>query len=142
MKFGKRVVLDTSTVVSALLRPNSIPRQVLMQAIAMDDLCASESTLRELDEVLQRSKFDRYLELQARKDFAQLYRKRVRLFDVPESLESSLKIPCRDARDNKFLALAGMCSADVIVSSDADLLVLHPYGTVQIATPKQFLEWY
>jgi predicted nucleic acid-binding protein len=47
---------------------------------------------------------------------------------------------CRDPKDNQFLALVLACDADVLVSSDADLLVLHPWQGVPILTPGAFLE--
>ena len=140
MKFGKRVILDTSTLVGALLSPDSIPRQAFRQALAEDELCASASTLAELTDVLGRSKFDRYLDLQTREAFVQLYRTQVRMFDVPANVEEWLKVHCRDPRDNKFLALAEVGAADVIVSSDEDLLALHPYSKIQILTPRQFID--
>lgn len=39
---------------------------------------------------------------------------------------------CRDAKDDKYLELALAAGAAVIVSSDADLLVLHPWRGVRI----------
>ena len=50
--------------------------------------------------------------------------------------------PCRDSRDNKFLALALIADADAIVSSDEDLLTLHPWRGIPILTPTQFLAEY
>lgn len=139
MKFGKRIVLDTSTLVSAVLRQNSIPRQVLIKALSEGELCASPATLAELEEVIARDKFDRYLDLKARLDFVATYRAKVRLYLVSEEDEAALEIPCRDPRDNKFLALALVCSADVLVSSDDDLLTLNPYGGIQVLTPNAYL---
>lgn len=139
MKLGKRIVLDTSTLVSAVLRKNSIPRQVFIKALSEAELCASPATLAELEKVIARGKFDRYLELKARLDFVAKYRDNVRLFKVSEDDEASLDIPCRDPRDNKFLALALNCSADVLVSSDDDLLTLNPYGDILILNPKAYL---
>ena len=55
----RRVVLDTSTLVSAALRIGSVPHQALMQALASCDVCASAETLAELEQVLEREKFDR-----------------------------------------------------------------------------------
>ena len=52
----KRIVIDTSSLVSAVLRPNSVPRQAFLAAIKDHDLCVCQSTLDELLEVLQRSK--------------------------------------------------------------------------------------
>jgi predicted nucleic acid-binding protein len=63
----------------------------------------------------------------------------VRLFPVTEVEETSLPLTCRDPRDNKFLALVLGCSADVLVSSDDDLLVLNPYQGIPVLTPKEFL---
>ncbi len=65
----KRIVIDTSSLVSAVLRPNSVPRHAFLAAIKDHDLCVCQSTLDELLEVLQRSKFDRYAPLQTRMDF-------------------------------------------------------------------------
>jgi predicted nucleic acid-binding protein len=47
--------------------------------------------------------------------------------------------PCRDPRDNKFLALALIADADAIISSDNDLLTLHPWRGIPILTPTLFL---
>jgi putative PIN family toxin of toxin-antitoxin system len=139
MKFGKRVVLDTSTLVSAVLRSTSVPRQAFLKAISEAELCASLSTLAELDEVLARDKFDRYLDLESRQTFVALYRRHARLFPVSDADESALVTACRDPRDNKFLALVLSCGADVLVSSDDDLLTLHPYRGIPVLSPKAFL---
>jgi predicted nucleic acid-binding protein len=54
-----RVVMDTSTLVGAMLRSESKPRQALLAVVKSHVLCVSQSTLTELHVVLQRSKFDR-----------------------------------------------------------------------------------
>jgi len=46
---------------------------------------------------------------------------------------------CRDPKDNKYLELALAAGADVIVSSDNDLLVLHPWRGVRILRPAEYL---
>jgi len=139
MIFGKRIVLDTSTLISAVLRPNSIPRQALIKALSEGELCASAATLAELDDVIARDKFDRYLDLKSRTDFVSMYRDKVRMFEISENAEASLEISCRDPRDNKFLVLALTSRADVLVSSDDDLLTLNPYGNILVLTPKAYL---
>lgn len=140
MNFAKRVVLDTSTLIGAALRPQSLPRQALLTAVATATLCASPATLAELERVLMRKKFDRYLDHETRLEFLALYRRYARLFTVSEADEKSLPQPCRDPQDNKFLALALYCSADVLVSSDDDLLMLNPYAGIPILSPREFLE--
>lgn len=140
MSLAARVVLDTSTLVGAILLPRSVPRQAFIQALARASLCASPATLAELERVLLRKKFDRYLDRDTRLDFFQRYRNQVLLFPVTEAEETALPQACRDPRDNKFLALAAHCSADALVSSDDDLLALNPWQGIPILTPAQFLK--
>lgn len=139
MNLIERVVLDTSTLVGAILLPQSVPRQAFMKALGSGTLCASPATLAELERVLLRKKFDRYLDRDSRLDFFQRYRHQVLLFPVTEAEETALPQACRDPRDNKFLALALHCSADVLVTSDDDLLALNPWQSIPILTPAQFL---
>jgi len=47
---------------------------------------------------------------------------------------------CRDAKDNRYLDLALAGGAGIIVSGDADLLVLDPWRGVGVLTAAQFLE--
>ncbi len=139
VSFTGRVVLDNSTLVGALLLPHSVPRQAFMQALGSATLCVSPATLAELERVLSRKKFDRYLDRESRLDFFRRYRNQALLFPVTEAEEAALRQPCRDPHDNKFLALAAHCSADVLVSSDDDLLALNPWQGIPILAPAQFL---
>jgi len=134
-----RVVFDTSTLVSAALRTGSLPYRALMQALAAWELCASPETLAELDRVVRRRKFARYLDAESRLAFAALVRRNSRVFDVPESCTMAVDPSCRDTMDNKFLALAGIAEADAIVSSDEDMLVLHPWDRIPIVSPAEFI---
>ncbi len=136
----QRVVIDTSTLIGAVLRPGSVPRQAFLAAVGACDLCVSHATLNELREVLQRPKFDRYAPLQARLDFCALVAERSRLWQVDAKSDEIADGACRDAKDAKFLALALDCQAVALVSSDADLLVLHPWHGVPILTPAAFIE--
>jgi putative PIN family toxin of toxin-antitoxin system len=61
------------------------------------------------------------------------------LVAVSTTDESNVFPQCRDPKDDQFLALALACEANVLVSSDADLLVLHPWREVPIVTPGDFL---
>ena len=139
MSFVKRVVMDTSTLVSAVLLPQSTPRQAFLKALAIGVLCVSPATLIEMELVLMRKKFDRYLDQKTRLDFLAMYRTHARLFPVSEAEETALPLSCHDPRDNKFLALALGCSADVLVSSDDDLLTLNPYQGIPVLSPQRFL---
>ena len=139
MSMLRRVVVDTSTLVSAALRIGSVPHQALLKALGACELCVSSATLNELEQVLRRDKFDRYLDAQTRLSFVALIRQHAHLFDVQEADELSVQPACRDPKDNKFLALALVCEADAIISSDNDLLVLNPWRSIPILTPAGFV---
>lgn len=140
MNVRKRVVIDTSTLIGAMLRPISVPRQAFLAAVGMYELCVSNATLDELQEVLRRRKFDKYVPLQERLEFFALLIEHSCLWDVdPESGQMAIGV-CRDTKDDKFLALALSCRAVALISSDTDLQVLHPWQRIPIVTPSVFLE--
>lgn len=134
----RRVVFDTSTLVGAALRIGSVSYQALTIALGTCELCASEETLAELEQVSRRRKFDRYLDRRSREEFVAVVRRRARLFSVPGSI-ASLRPACRDAKDRLFLALALAAQAELIVSSDDDLLVLNPWRGIPIVTASEFI---
>lgn len=54
--------------------------------------------------------------------------------------EPTLRVnDCRDPKDDKYLELALAAGAEIIVSSDADLLVLDPWRGVRIVRPASYL---
>jgi len=59
-----------------------------------------------------------------------------------QSVESALNAPgeCRDPNDNYLLALALAGAAEVILTEDQDLLVLHPWRGIRIMRLFQFLK--
>ena len=135
----RRVILDTSTLVSAALRMGSVPDQALSKALRNFDVCVSVETLDELARVLDRKKFDRYRDRESRRAFVALIQRNAHLFAVQDEDALAVQPPCRDPKDNQFLALVLAAEADVLVSSDEDLLVLHPWRGIPIVTPEKFL---
>jgi putative PIN family toxin of toxin-antitoxin system len=135
----RRVVLDTSTLVSAALRIGSVPHQCLVKALGASHLCVSLQTLAELEQVLDREKFDRYLDRESRRGFVALIRRNAHLYTLEGAEILAVEPSCRDASDNQFLALALVADAGVLVSSDEDLLVLNPWRGIPILTPAEFL---
>jgi putative PIN family toxin of toxin-antitoxin system len=132
-------VFDTSTLVSAALRVESVPHRALKHAVARGEVVVSVATLAELEQVLMRPKFDKYQGFDVRQAFVDLMRTLAVQVTVSASDEANVVPACRDPKDNPFLALVVACSADVLVSSDADLLVLHPWRGVPIITPGAYL---
>jgi predicted nucleic acid-binding protein len=49
-------------------------------------------------------------------------------------------VACRDPTDDKFLEQAVNGHAELIVSGDADLLVLNPFGEIRIITPAALVQ--
>ena len=130
-----RVVVDTGVVVSALLLPRSVPRQAFDATASRGRLLISEATVAELDEVLRRPKFDRYLPEDKRLEFFAALVLTAEDVQVNEVITA-----CRDPKDNKFLELAVSGRATHILSGDADLLILNPFRGVAILTPQAFLK--
>ena len=134
MSFARRVVLDTGVLVSAAIRPDSVPALALEKALLNFDVCVSRDTLAELATVLLRSKFDRYAPPQQRDDFVAGFRARAVVVEVTTTVGD-----CVDPKDNMFLALAETAEADLIVSSDPHLTNLHPWHGIPILPPAAFL---
>ena len=130
-----RFVLDTNVLVSALLLDNSISRRAFNRALDHGKMLFSLPVLAELNEVLSRKRFRKYVdEDDARRFLAVLVR-------VAEWVEVDAKITaCRDPKDDKFLGLAVSGRATHLISGDADLLVLTPFQGISILTPDAFLE--
>jgi uncharacterized protein len=135
-----RVVFDTSTLIGAAVRPDSIPDRALQCAMGSHELFASAETLGELERVLKKKRLNRYLKLEDRLLFAQTIRHNATKV-APAAMDlDSVRGACRDATEEKFLALSLAANADILVSSDQDLLVLHPWRGIAIMTPAKFVE--
>jgi putative PIN family toxin of toxin-antitoxin system len=129
-----RTVIDTNVLVSAALLPPSVPRQIVDLAMQHGVVLLSEASFKELDEIIRRPKFDKYVSQQRRLEFL------VSLVVSAEVVPVSVTIyDCRDPKDNKFLELAISGQASHIVSGDTDLLVLHPFRGIAVMTPNAFL---
>ena len=112
-----RFVFDTGVLVSAVLLPRSVPRQAVDFAFAHGIVLASADTIGELDEVLRRPKFDRYLLEEERLLFLATFIRDAKVVDVTEKITE-----CRDPKDDRFLELAVDGNATCIVSGDSDLM--------------------
>lgn len=131
----RRFVLDTNIIISAVLRPGNKPDLALKKAQEDGNILMSPSTWLELENVLARPKFERYITLDERQEFLGNFSETVELIvDVTEVIEE-----CRDPKDNKYLELAVSGGAECILTGDEDLLVLHPFRGIDILTVHEFL---
>ena len=130
-----RFVFDTNVLISALLLADSVPRRAFDRALDHGKVLLSFAVLAELNDVLGRREFRKYVEEEdVRRFLAALTRE-------PEWVEGTARITaCRDPKDNKFLELAVSGRATHLVSGDADLLSLSPFQNITVLTPRAFLE--
>ncbi len=128
------MVIDTSAVVSAVLLPQSVPRQAFDRASTVGTVLLSAATLGELNDVLRRPRFEKYLREAERLEFLAALVGSAEIIEVTEVVTD-----LRDPKDNKFLELAVSGRANYIISGDQDLLVLNPFRGILIVTPQAFL---
>lgn len=139
MSGSARVVLDTNVLVSAALRPRSVPWQVLDFALAAGALAVCDQSMAELQATLLRPKFDRYATHQRRDQILALIRADAVFVSVTAGDLAAVQGVCRDPDDELFLALAHAAQASTIVSGDADLLTLHPWRGISICTAAAYV---
>ncbi|HJS92535.1 MAG TPA: putative toxin-antitoxin system toxin component, PIN family [Steroidobacteraceae bacterium] len=131
----ERIVADTNLLISRLLLPESLPAKAVRKAVAEGQLLISDATLEELADVLSRPKFDSYVSLEDRQQFIRVLNRIAEWVTITAPVKA-----CRDPRDDKFLEVALHGDADLIVTGDRDLLVLHPFRGLDILSPRQYLE--
>ena len=124
------VVVDTSVYVSALVF-GGIPRVAVTQAMKPPyHLGVSEEIEDELAETLC-NKFGWASE---RVVDAGKHLWKDALWCKPDKVKAS-----RDPDDDHVLGCAVAGNAQFLITGDKDLLTLHPYGSIAILTPAQFL---
>src|SRR5439155_6269690 len=101
MKSRDRLVFDTSVVVSAVLIASSHPAEAFRKARQIGDILLSLPVAEELNEVLGRERFDRYLIKEDRDRFLAAFIHAVKFLEVTERI-----VACWDYKDDKFLELA------------------------------------
>ena len=134
MSRPQRVVLDNNVVVSRMLFPLGTAASVFDLCFASCVLLTSAAALGELYAVIERSKFDRYLQVEERREFARRYAAGTITPRIAEVITE-----CRDPKDNHVLELALAGNADVIITGDADLLSLNPWREIAILSPSGLL---
>jgi putative PIN family toxin of toxin-antitoxin system len=131
----RRAVLDTGVFVSALITPAGRSAKLIEWAQAGEfELIISPKLLAELEDVLLRDKFRRYVAVEEVEVFLEVLRREATV--VPDPTQSA-PIKSVDAEDDYLLALAYTQKA-ILVSGDSDLLDLT--GGAPICAPGDFLQ--
>jgi putative PIN family toxin of toxin-antitoxin system len=132
-----RAVVDTNILVRALIKLQGSVGPVLRRLRdGAYRLLYSESLLAELVDVLGRPRIRNKYGI-GRDDVATV----LTLIELRGELVMPQRriIVCRDPKDNQVLEAAVAGRADIIVSGDDDLLVLHPFERIPIVVPSIFL---
>ena len=135
-RFVPKVVLDTNSVLSALLFPKGrlVPLRVGWQAAQFVPLVSKE-TASELIRALSYPKFK--LSPADQQELLADYLPYCLTVKVPEPPPETPI--CRDPADIPFLQLARAGNADYLVTGDQDLLVLADSFVCQILSPAEML---
>jgi putative PIN family toxin of toxin-antitoxin system len=131
-----RAVLDTNVLVSALISPGGPSAALLLELRAgAFELVASPLLLAELDEVLGRAKFHRWVSAAEASAYVGLIRREARVEDDPPPAGAALSA---DPDDEYLIDLARDAQADALVTGDTHLLELR--AVIPALTPAEFLE--
>ena len=131
----KKVVLDTSVLIFALLFKGEVSKFVELWQKGKIIPVISKDTFQELRSVLEYPKFS----LSQEEINAIIGNEVLPHFEVVE-VTKEIKGVCRDPADDKFISCALSASAAYIVSGDKDLCDLNRYKSVKIVTPSDFFK--
>jgi uncharacterized protein len=127
-----RIVLDTNVLISAALKQDSTPAAIVRAAQKQAVLLKSAATEQQLFDVAARLYFVPLIGLETQ-FWLRALMAAAELVSITERITA-----CRDPTDDKFLELAVSGRADLIVTGDADLLVLDPFRGIPIVTPSAY----
>ena len=133
-----RIVLDTNVVVSALLKPGSIPEFVVGLAIGHPKVqwCISKSIVEEYSTVLSYGKFKKYIKQKDKDQALHLIVQSTLMID-----SRAANIPrLEDPDDEKFLACAVASRASYLITGNIKHFPQSSYKRTQIVTPRQFYD--
>ncbi len=125
-----RVVLDTNVIVAAFGTRGSCA-ELFARVLAAHEYGVDMNLIGEVERVL-RTKF-RLPEVRVAMARDLLTGTGVLVEPGPLGVRA-----CRDPDDDRILALARAFAADVLVTGDDDLLVLHPWSGIAIVRPRDF----
>lgn len=133
-----RLVLDTNTVLSALLwrgTPYRLLETIRNQHPSLQ-LYSSPVLLEELTDVIARPAFSKQLN-SIGKTVRQVLADYIEIVDLVEPIEIPQVV--RDPDDDHVIACALVAKADLIVSGDKDLLDLNSFQNIPILAPAEAL---
>lgn len=128
------VVIDTNIIINGLLKGSCRP---ILEALIEKKFClaTSKPLISEILDVCARPKFRNRIDKKDRERLLAIIKEAAKI------VKPKIKInDCRDKDDNIILECAIASNAQIIITNDADLLVLNPYRNVSIILPEDFLK--
>lgn len=115
-----RVVVDPGVFISGLIGKRGGPPDLVLRAFIDDriEVLASPLLLAELEHVLRRPKFRRYVDERGVREYVERVERHATVVDDPPDAPQVT----RDAKDDYLVALARQERVEAIVSGDRDLL--------------------
>lgn len=113
---------------------DDVLERALLRAEEMDAFALSAAVDAEIAAVLRRPRFACAIPRERHELILTVLRSEAAWFEP-----SVRATDCRDPKDDMYLELALATGAEVIVSSDDDLIVLHPWRGVRILRPADYL---
>ena len=132
-----RVVADPGVFVSGLIGRRGGPPDLVLRAFVDDriEVIASPLLLAELEQVLRRPKFRRYVDEDRVREYVERIQRHATVVDDPRDRPAVT----RDPNDDHLVALARQERVDAIVSGDRDLLEAQLAG-LRVWTPRNLVE--
>jgi len=129
-----RVVIDTNIFISALLQPQGFPAEVLVAALAGEnvEMCVSADIYSEYEEVIRRPRFKRSEEEIT--DALRAIREQARWVKPLQKVRA-----CSDPHDDVFLECAQAARAQFLITGN----IKHfpsSWADTRIVTAREFLE--
>lgn len=132
-----RVVVDPGVFISGLIGKRRGPPDLVLRAFIDDriEVLASPLLLAELEHVLRRPKFRRYVDERRVREYVERVQRHASVVDDPPDAPQAT----RDPKDDYLVALARQQGVDAIVSGDRDLLEAD-LTTPSVWSPRELVE--
>lgn len=134
-----RAVLDANVYVSAAVRPEGPPGQIIQQFLRASafEIVMSKAIVEEVLRALAYRKVRKYIRLGLDPE---LWFEDIVVLSHLVAGEREMDAASRDRDDDKYIAAAVEGRAGFVVAGDSDLLDLKEYDRIRIVTPRVFLD--
>lgn len=135
----QKLVIDTNVFVSALIQRN-YPYLIVSEILSESDieLCISDEVFEEYFDVLNREKFSKYPDFEAKAQtlLVDIQKRAIKYFPT-----TKLEI-INDINDNKLLELAEVSNAHYLITGNTNDFTMKEHKGTKIVPPKEFWELY